>query len=181
MYKFIITLVASTVIAFSAFAGGKQNSGQNGYDRHVKSSHEGHGGHMQAPNHDAKNGAVGYPAKPSKSQRVIHVSLSDDMRMDFSEDMTELKSGTVINFMIINKGKIPHEFSIGNQTEQKAHAQMMRQMPGMVHNDGNTVSLAPGETKRLAWHFVGDDQVVFSCNIPGHFEAGMFRNAMLMP
>ncbi len=179
MYKFIITLTASTVIALSAFAEGKHNDNVSDHNSHAKSSHEGHGAHLQAHNHETKKGAVGYPAKPSNSQRSIDVSLSDNMRISFSEDLTELKSGTVINFVVTNEGEISHEFSIGNQAEQKAHAKMMRQMPGMVHNDGNTVTLAPGETKRLAWHFVGDDQVVFSCNIPGHFEAGMFRIASL--
>ena len=50
---------------------------------------------------------------------------------------------------------------------------MMRKMPNMDHEDPNTVSLAAGETARLSWRFMGDDAVVFACNIPGHFEAGM--------
>jgi len=43
----------------------------------------------------------------------------------------------------------------------------------MKHNDPDTVSLAPGELAKLSWEFMGKDRVVFACNIPGHFEAGM--------
>ncbi|MDH3219117.1 MAG: hypothetical protein OEO19_06245 [Gammaproteobacteria bacterium] len=50
---------------------------------------------------------------------------------------------------------------------------MMQKMPDMKHNDPNTVSLAPGESTSLTWKFMGKDTVVFACNIPGHFEAGM--------
>ena len=45
----------------------------------------------------------------------------------------------------------------------------------MVHHDGNTVTVKPGETKELTWKFKGNSDVVFACNIPGHFEAGMFH------
>lgn len=51
----------------------------------------------------------------------------------------------------------------------------MRQMPDMVHQDGNTVTVKPGETKVLTWEFNGEIDVIFACNVPGHFEAGMFK------
>lgn len=50
---------------------------------------------------------------------------------------------------------------------------MMREMQAMKHADPNAVTLAPGESARLAWRFLGNDEVVFACNIPGHVEAGM--------
>jgi len=50
---------------------------------------------------------------------------------------------------------------------------MMQNMPDMKHNDPNTVSLAPGKSAKLSRKFMGKDTVVFACNIPGHFEAGM--------
>ncbi|CEG59257.1 Copper-binding protein (fragment) (plasmid) [Legionella fallonii LLAP-10] len=54
---------------------------------------------------------------------------------------------------------------------------MMRAMPNMVHEDGNTITLKPGETKTLTWKFKSTPghEIVFSCNIPGHFEAGMYQ------
>ena len=55
----------------------------------------------------------------------------------------------------------------------------MRKMPDMKHKDPNTVSLAPGESAMLSWRFKGSDTVVFACNIPGHFEAGMKQIAAI--
>jgi uncharacterized cupredoxin-like copper-binding protein len=69
--------------------------------------------------------------------------------------------------------EIRAEFSIGNAEDQVKHANMMQKMPDMKHSDPNTVSLAPGESAKLSWKFMGKDTVVFACNIPGHFEAGM--------
>lgn len=109
------------------------------------------------------------------------VSLTAQMRINISQDMGPINSISIRQFLITIKGEIPHEFSIGNQVEQKQHAEMMREMPGMVHADGNTVTVEPGATKTITWLFEGDDTVVFACNIPGHYEAGMFHNARLNP
>ena len=50
---------------------------------------------------------------------------------------------------------------------------MMREMPNMEHKDPNAVILEPGESATLKWRFKGGETVVFACNIPGHYEAGM--------
>ena len=105
--------------------------------------------------------------------RVIEVSMQDSMRFEFSPDLASLKDGETIEFRVRNDGLIQHEFSIGNSDDQVRHADMMQKMPDMKHNDPNTVSLAPGESTSLTWKFMGKDTVVFACNIPGHFEAGM--------
>lgn len=122
--------------------------------------------------HDHMKYSVGKPGKGTPN-RVISVSMQDSMRYDFSPDLASLKDGETIEFRVRNDGKIQHEFSIGNAEDQVKHAQMMQQMPGMAHNDPNTVSLKPGESANLSWKFMGKDTVVFACNIPGHFEAGM--------
>jgi len=105
--------------------------------------------------------------------RVISVSMQDSMRYEFSPDLVSLKDGETIEFLVRNDGKLQHEFSIGNAEDQVKHAIMMKSMPDMKHDDPNTVSLAPGESARLSWKFMGQDTVVFACNIPVHFEAGM--------
>ena len=56
---------------------------------------------------------------------------------------------------------------------------MMRQMPNMVHDDPNTVTVEPGQTRELTWRFDGEQPVVFACNIPGHAEARMVATATL--
>ena len=53
-------------------------------------------------------------------------------------------------------------------------------MPGMMHEDGNTISVFSGKRKELTWKFGGDSEIVFACNVPGHFEAGMYHKASIM-
>ena len=122
--------------------------------------------------HDNMKYSVGEPGKGSPD-RVIEVSMQDTMRFKFAPDLGSLKDGETIEFRLHNDGNIQHEFSIGNAEDQVKHAQMMQKMPDMKHSDPNTVSLEPGESASLAWKFMGKDTVVFACNIPGHFEAGM--------
>jgi len=105
--------------------------------------------------------------------RQISVSMQDTMRYKFTPDLISLYEDETIEFLVRNDGRIQHEFSIGNAEDQVRHAQMMQSMPDMKHNDPNTVSLAPGESATLSWKFMGKDTVIFACNIPGHFEAGM--------
>jgi len=176
-----LAIAYSALLAFPALAGG-------GHDQEHADKKDNHGatemnGHAMGEEHAHTEGAgpVGSPAQPSSAQKTVMVSLTDQMRINFSEDMSKIQSGTVVKFVVTNEGKIPHEFSIGNQSEQKAHAEMMRKMPSMKHADGNTVTVEPGSKKSLTWDFEGDDTVVFACNIPGHYEAGMFQKASLSP
>ncbi|WP_454780428.1 cupredoxin domain-containing protein [Legionella sp. WA2022007384] len=119
--------------------------------------------------------SIGKPVAATKKTKIIKVTASDDMRFTFSEK-PEPREGEIITFEVTNTGKVAHEFSIGDEEEQKEHQKMMRAMPGMVHEDGNTITINPGETKKLTWKFQSSSkhEVVFSCNIPGHFEAGMY-------
>lgn len=131
---------------------------------------------MAAGTHSHSHGnmkfSVGEPGK-GIPDRSISVSMRDSMRFVFEPDRGELKHGETIEFNVRNDGQIQHEFSIGNAEDQVKHAIMMQKMPDMKHNDPNTVSLLPGESATLSWKFMGKDIVVFTCNIPGHFEAGM--------
>ncbi len=123
---------------------------------------------------------IGKSVKASASGKTIQVIASDDMRFYFSQKPV-LHDGDIISFEITNVGKVAHEFSIGDENEQKAHQEMMRKMPGMVHEDGNTITVKPGETKTLTWQFKlnHEPNVVFACNIPGHFEAGMYMKTKI--
>jgi len=62
---------------------------------------------------------------------------------------------------------------IGDAQEQKQHAEMLKQMPDMVHKDANAITLESGETKSLIWHFTQAGDLEVACHIPGHYEAGM--------
>jgi len=102
--------------------------------------------------HDSEKSSVGQPAGASRPTKTIHVTALDTMRYQFSETL-DFNDGDVVKFVITNKGKIPHEFSIGDEAEQKGHRKMMKKMQSMVHQDGNTITLKQGETKELIWQW----------------------------
>ena len=129
---------------------------------HGKAVHAGDEGHAQA---------VGEPGDPKKVSRAVRVVMSDDMK--FTPASIAVKRGETIRFVLSNAGRIKHEMVLGTMVELKAHAEMMRKMPGMEHADPNMLTLAPGETGELIWRFTKAGSFDFACLEPGHFEAGM--------
>ncbi|SEK71955.1 cupredoxin domain-containing protein [Halomonas daqiaonensis] len=125
--------------------------------------------------------------------RTIRFEAGD---MWFDPERIEVAPGETIRFEITNVGNVEHEFVIGDAKAQEAHREMMRAMGGS-HGDGHgghghgghdmaegeqggempAVTIAPGETAELVWtapQGVGD--LEYACNIPGHYEAGMYGN-----
>ena len=45
---------------------------------------------------------------------TIQVTLNDQMKILFNEELSEFESGSVIQFVVSNEGRIPHEFSISS-------------------------------------------------------------------
>ncbi len=133
-----------------------------------------HGGQGE---HHGNSAGTPVPPAPFVDQ-TIRVTLHDSMQIKYSEPVN-IKAGNVVKFVVTNQGKVRHEFSISNAEEQKEHVAMMRAMPNMKHDDGTTISLESGETGELFWKFDGERDVVFSCNIPGHSEAGMLTHVTL--
>jgi uncharacterized cupredoxin-like copper-binding protein len=128
------------------------------------------GGHSHGPaSFDA--GEPGDAKKPSRTFAVV--SLEADGKMSFAPDRIEVKAGEQIDFAVTNKGELEHEFVIGSEIENAAHAEAMQAMPDMVHKDPNAVRVAPGKTEHLVWKFSKAGTFEFACLIPGHYEAGM--------
>jgi uncharacterized cupredoxin-like copper-binding protein len=123
--------------------------------------------------------AVGMPATGAKPDKVVHVVLNDDMSINFVRDI-KIEPNDVVQFVVMNKGKIDHEFAIGSVAEMAEHREMMKDMSDHHHHDsGNAVTVKPGKAKQLLWHFHGESEVEFACNIPGHYEAGMGKKIEL--
>lgn len=178
MKKSILVIGAAALLPFGVMAGGSHS---DGHHHEVEPAHHQHMGH--GDDHHASGGhasMVGEPAAADAASRTVHVDLLDTMRFAFNEPL-DLKRGEAVRFIVTNRGQIRHEFSIGSADEQDAHRAMMRNMPNMVHDDPNAVTVDPGQTRELIWRFQGDQPVVFACNIPGHSEAGMVAKAMLKP
>lgn len=126
--------------------------------------------HHQAQGHETE--AFGKPGDPKKIDRTITLEASE---IAFNVKEIVVKKGETARFVLVNKGDQPHEFTIADAAEQAEHRQMMASMDmsGMNHNDGNSISTEPGETKALVWTFTRAGKFEFACNYPGHAEVGM--------
>lgn len=125
----------------------------------------------KAAHGDSHAAAPGQPGDPKKVSRTINVEMSDTMR--FNPSSIEVKRGETIRFMAKNIGKVKHEMVLGTDKEIKEHAEMMRKMPGMEHEDANQVKVEPGKTGEIVWQFSKAGTFSFACLEAGHFEAGM--------
>jgi len=180
--KTLTTVISLISFSFSlnAMAGGAGNHHHMDHSKmdHSQMNHAEMGHSAKQGDHQHGNMGIsvsGEPGKLSEVTKTIVLETVDAMRFNF-ESQPDVQSGDVVRFIVTNKGQINHEFSIGNAEEQKAHQAMMRKMPDMVHEDGNSITVKPGETRELIWKFKGDPKVVFACNIPGHAEAGMMHS-----
>lgn len=122
-----------------------------------------------AGDHDEE--AFGKPGDPAKVTRTVKVEMYDTMR--YKPASITVKRGETVKFEVVNKGKIEHEFVLGEAKSLKEHAEMMRKFPDMEHADPNQVEVEPGKTGELVWQFTRPGKFDFACLIPGHFEAGM--------
>ncbi len=101
------------------------------------------------------------------------------MKITFKKEV-KIEPNDVVQFVVMNTGKINHEFTIGSEAEQLMHREMMQNMSGQhMHDMGHSVTVEPGKAKQMLWHFHGDKNVEFACNIAGHAEAGMTKKITL--
>lgn len=115
--------------------------------------------------------AIGRAGNPEKVTRTITIDMSDSMR--FTPSTIAARQGETIRFIVKNSGKTPHEMVLGTEKELKEHYEVMKKHPEMEHEDDNMVSVQPGKTGEIIWHFTKAGTVSFACLLPGHYEAGM--------
>ncbi len=129
-------------------------------------------GGMSKPASAGEHFPFGHPGHGTGPVHVIHIRALDTLRFDPSRIV--VTRGETVKFVVINVGKLAHEFVIGDAAEQAAHEKEMQAMPGMsMKHDVNGISLPPGQTHDLVWTFTRDGTVEYACHIPGHFAAGM--------
>jgi uncharacterized cupredoxin-like copper-binding protein len=134
----------------------------------------------------------GQPAPAAKATRSVEVVMGD---MSFAPKAIDIKAGETVRFVLVNKGRLLHEFNLGDAAMHARHQQEMLQMQqsgmkamdhgkmagmdhgkmdhGMKHDDPNSVLVEPGKTAELTWTFSKATGLEFACNIPGHYQAGM--------
>jgi len=123
----------------------------------------------------------GSPGDPAGADRVIEVEARDDLT--FSPSEISVAEGETITFVVTNTGSVAHDFTLGDQATQDAHAEEMAEMMASGnmgdHDDPNAVVLDGGETKELTWTFGEAGEMWFGCHQPGHYAAGMVGLAMV--
>lgn len=146
-----------------------------------------------SPGHETPN--IGQSGDVSLVDRVVEVDMGE---MYFAPNSYEFERGETVRFVLKNSGRVVHEFAIGTDEMQDAHAQEMRVMmregmitprklrhdrmreAGMMHVDANARLLEPGAAAELVWTFSGEqDELIFACNVPGHRDAGMEATAVI--
>ena len=117
--------------------------------------------------------SFGEPAALADADRVVAVNASDDLVFDPSE--IKVTMGETIEFKVSNPGTVGHEFVIGDDSFQSAHADEMAGMEGdmLPPDEVYAISIAPDQTRSIAWTFSADGIVKYGCHVPGHYEAGM--------
>ncbi|MDH0626462.1 cupredoxin family protein [Pseudomonas mosselii] len=139
--------------------------------------------------------AFGEPAEAAKATRTIEVVLKD---IAFEPKSIKVKAGETVRFVVVNEGKLPHEFNLGDKAMHAEHQKEMIAMQGKMftagmnhegmehgqmdhgqmgaghgHAGGNTVLVQPGQRAELTWTFRKSAPIEFACNVPGHYQAGM--------
>ncbi|MGE8370621.1 MAG: cupredoxin domain-containing protein [Pseudomonas putida] len=142
---------------------------------------------------EAQTFAFGEPAPANKATRTVNVVLKD---IAFEPKNLQVKAGETVRFVLVNEGKLPHEFNLGDKAmhaehqkemvamqgkmfteamnhEGMDHGQMMDHGGGHGHGGGNTALVMPGQRAELTWTFRKSAPIEFACNVPGHYQAGM--------
>jgi uncharacterized cupredoxin-like copper-binding protein len=106
-----------------------------------------------------------------KVDRTITISMTDNMR--FTPEIINVKLNETVKFVVINNGKVLHEFVIGTPAELINHTKMMEKFPGMEHDSPYMAHVNSGKSGEVIWNFNRAGQFEFACLLPGHFLAGM--------
>lgn len=133
--------------------------------------------------------SFGHAAPAAQATRTVELTLGD---MFFEPKAVQVKTGETVRFVLVNKGKLLHEFNLGDAAMHARHQKEMlaMQQNGMLmptgmdhgamsgstpmkHDDPNSVMVEPGKTAELTWTFSKASNLEFACNIPGHYQAGM--------
>ena len=148
----------------------------------------------------------GHPAPAASATRTVEVDMTD---IAFNPKTLDVKAGETVRFVLVNKGQLLHEFNLGHAAMHAAHQKEMldmqqsgmltptgnnhagmdhsamghggMNMPGMKHDDPNSVLVEPGKTAELTWTFSKTDNLEFACNVPGHYQAGMVGQLKVAP
>lgn len=127
-----------------------------------------------AAGHSHHTYTAGEPGDPKRPARIVQVVMREiDGKMLFIPEKLEVRRGEQIRFLLANSGALDHEFVLASTADNLKHAELMKNDPGMEHDDPNGKMLKPKTKSEIVWRFTKAGVFEFACLIPGHREAGM--------
>lgn len=115
------------------------------------------------------------PGSSASPVATVEVTMRDDNTYEPRE--IEVERGRAVRFVVVNAGKLRHEFLIGNVAQHQEHETQMAEgeKHGGQHGEEELPGLgvAPGDKQDFTYTFPAGRELIFACHEPGHFEAGM--------
>jgi uncharacterized cupredoxin-like copper-binding protein len=125
---------------------------------------------MQPPMQDQTDSRFGHPGRTSEVTRTVQITIKNSR---FLPGRVDVRTGEIVQFEIINRDTIAHEFVIGDVAKQVAHEKEMATMPSMPMSDAKGVTIAAGKTATVIRTFTHQGELQYACHLPGHYLNGM--------
>ena len=110
---------------------------------------------------------VGTIANP----RLVEVDMSDNLM--FMPDQIPVTKGETLTFLLTNPGTVTHEFAVGPKDKVDAD-----EVDGTIVMEADEIDAQ--RLKTITYTFDGSGPYGYACHEPGHFEAGMFGDIVLV-
>ena len=142
---------------------------------------------------------IGEKGDPNNVDRIINIKMFDNY---YEPNLIKVKKGETIKFIIKNLGDLVHEYNIGTKEMHMKHQPEMQRLVdyeillvdkidkakmkkmskkdhSLAHSHSNSVMLEPNKTGEIIWKFTKNLNLQMACNIPGHYESGMYGKIVL--
>jgi uncharacterized cupredoxin-like copper-binding protein len=96
---------------------------------------------------------IGEAGDPTNADRVVVVETLEEDGFAYQPPTIPIAPGETITFEVTKPGAAEHQFVIGSQAIQDEHEEEMREEGMQMHDDPNSMSVAPGHKKTLTWTF----------------------------
>ena len=146
--------------------------------------------------YSASMNMIGEKGDPNKIDRVVNIKMYDNY---YEPNVIKIKKGETIKFVVENLGDLVHEYNIGTKEMHIKHQPEMQKLidheillvdkidkvkmkkmskmdHSLGHSHANSIMLEPKTSGVIIWKFTKNTNLEMACNIPGHYESGMFGN-----
>jgi uncharacterized cupredoxin-like copper-binding protein len=143
-------------------------------------SHHHHGSSPKLGTSTTKKILPAFEASHEQPTRTVRVEMTDPFV--FKPNSLQATEGEIVRIELVNLGKTNHEFML-DESEQslKEHADIMLKHPNMVHQDGTSRTLKPGQKSYMVVRFNRKGPIYFGCMMAGHYQGGMKGKIAITP